>query len=596
MNRMTPTVSLIATLTACAGAFGDQYDPPAGYYATATGTGATLKAQLHAIIAKDYWTPGSTSQRVLNYTSQSPIALAICARLGPEPNSPSQILIYNGQVHQKNWDNGATWNKEHTWPQSRGVGSVGPDFSDTHMLRPCNSGLNSARSNLPYGTGGSEWDPNHAVGIHDRGECARALFYADTRYDGTEADTVDLVLVNGSPSGNQMGDLSELLHWHYDEGPSDRERRRNQLIFSNNPWDWEDTQINPEITVPGFERPPLSYHQGNRNPFIDHPEYVWTIWGLGPNNATLYVGGAPAGDGSSAAVVDLGRAILGGTVTSTVLLNKNGTHPSTWTVSSVTGNALSDDEGLGRTYPFTVSPPSIPQPEVSVGIDTSLGTYGVQMGTVVVDDTDLTSAAVGQGSQDGDDVITVQVDAVDHANGSFDSVADVNDVVIDFGSVGQFSSVSPSNASVWNLASVNGDTAGLDIDSVNGLGDTGVVSINLGTSSNLGAGAVRNFQASVNTSGSLGFHESVYTIALSDENIPGAIGLGSITVTVRATLVPACAGDINGDGMTNSQDFNILAGNFGGGPGLTRAQGDLTGDGFVNSADFNVLAGDFGCQ
>jgi len=67
-------------------------------------------------------------------------------------------------------------------------------------------------------------------------------------------------------------------------------------------------------------------------------------------------------------------------------------------------------------------------------------------------------------------------------------------------------------------------------------------------------------------------------------------------LVVTTAPPPACPGDVNGDGFTNTSDFNILAGNFGGGPGLTRAQGDLSGDGFVNTSDFNILAGDFGCD
>ncbi len=63
----------------------------------------------------------------------------------------------------------------------------------------------------------------------------------------------------------------------------------------------------------------------------------------------------------------------------------------------------------------------------------------------------------------------------------------------------------------------------------------------------------------------------------------------------RFTPLSDCAGDVTGDGMTNSSDFNVVASNFGAGPGVSRANGDLTGDGWVNSADFNVLAGDFGC-
>ncbi len=55
-----------------------------------------------------------------------------------------------------------------------------------------------------------------------------------------------------------------------------------------------------------------------------------------------------------------------------------------------------------------------------------------------------------------------------------------------------------------------------------------------------------------------------------------------------------CDGDVNGDGFTNSADFNILAANF----NQTvppNTQGDLSGDGVVNASDFNILAGDFGC-
>ncbi|TVQ78784.1 MAG: esterase family protein [Phycisphaeraceae bacterium] len=62
----------------------------------------------------------------------------------------------------------------------------------------------------------------------------------------------------------------------------------------------------------------------------------------------------------------------------------------------------------------------------------------------------------------------------------------------------------------------------------------------------------------------------------------------------RAVLSSPCPGDINGDGFVNLDDFIILAGNFGSGPGMTPQQGDLNGDGFVNLDDFIILAGNFG--
>ena len=55
-----------------------------------------------------------------------------------------------------------------------------------------------------------------------------------------------------------------------------------------------------------------------------------------------------------------------------------------------------------------------------------------------------------------------------------------------------------------------------------------------------------------------------------------------------------CIGDINDDNLVNLDDFIILAGNFGSGPGAAPQQGDLNGDGFVNLDDFIVLAGNFG--
>ncbi len=61
-----------------------------------------------------------------------------------------------------------------------------------------------------------------------------------------------------------------------------------------------------------------------------------------------------------------------------------------------------------------------------------------------------------------------------------------------------------------------------------------------------------------------------------------------------STLPPGCLGDITGDGCTNIQDFNVLAGHF-----KTTVPvymfGDLTGDGYVNAADFNIMASDFRC-
>ncbi len=80
------------------------------------------------------------------------------------------------------------------------------------------------------------------------------------------------------------------------------------------------------------------------------------------------------------------------------------------------------------------------------------------------------------------------------------------------------------------------------------------------------------------------------------DNGDGDETTGTPSVASFTTIEPiGCAGDIDGDGFANLADFNILAVNFGFGPGAVRSQGDLNGDTFVNLADFNILAVDFGC-
>ena len=80
------------------------------------------------------------------------------------------------------------------------------------------------------------------------------MMYMDVRYDGGDPSTTDLVLVNGFPSGSQMGDMAAMLEWHFQQPPSQRERRRNHFVYSS------------------VDNP--AYFQGNRNPFVDHPEFV----------------------------------------------------------------------------------------------------------------------------------------------------------------------------------------------------------------------------------------------------------------------------------------------------------------------------------
>jgi len=170
-------------------------------------------------------------------------------------------------------DTALQWNKEHLWPNSYGLDSIHPSYSDLHNLRPADSNVNSSRGNKYYdisdpsspsyrtpahaeatgtSTDSDSWEPPVEV----RGDVARAAFYMATRYIGDVDGEPDLVLTNDmdkvTSESNFFGRLSTLLQWHKDDPPDDYERARNDLIHSE--------------------------YQGNRNPYIDRPEYAEMVF------------------------------------------------------------------------------------------------------------------------------------------------------------------------------------------------------------------------------------------------------------------------------------------------------------------------------
>lgn len=234
------------------------FGPPAGYYDPARPggvflTGLALKNALHNIIDNHIVRSFASARDSLQLLDQDPL------------DASRVIQMYTGQSVPGVWDNGVTWNREHQWPKGVGVGDTGPDNSELFNLRPADPVVNGARGSLPFGIGAGFWDPLHPQalpGVNDRGDASRSMFYMAVRYDGSDAGTVDLELVNGLGGGNQLGDLARMLEWHYSDPVDVIELRRNHLIFSST-----DNPL---------------YHQGNRNPFIDHPELVRSVFGDPP--------------------------------------------------------------------------------------------------------------------------------------------------------------------------------------------------------------------------------------------------------------------------------------------------------------------------
>lgn len=497
-----------------------QYDPPATYYDPARPGGVwltdgPLKSALNTII--------STGQIVRSYDS----ARQSLQLLDLDPaNAANVILVYTGVSVPKPWDGGVTWNREHLWPQSL-FPATSSMVSDLFNLRTCNPSVNSSRGNSPYGLGPGYWDPDH--GAPDRGDCARAMFYCATRY------MADLTLVNGQPSANEMGDLARLLEWHFTDPVSTAERRRNHLIYSS------------------VDNP--SYYQANRNPYIDHPELVWTVFSGSNNNSRLYLGGTNPPTGASAVTINLGRIIKNAPVppAQATMLTKTGTNPTTYSIA-LAGSAVSTTAGPRQAFG-----PGPGSRSIDCGLSTTTLIAGLKTGTITVDNTDVSSAGTGLGSADADDVITVNLSVLEHANASFTAPADQNALTLDFGTVAAGSGPHAINFSIHNLDAAPGYTAALDLDSISGSGDTGTLSTNLAPSANLAAGAMLGYSATLDST-SPGSFSAIYTIVNSDENIPGATnGVNLVLTLVAVVQSPSCvAADADCNSAVNPADIAAL--------------------------------------
>lgn len=237
---------------------------PNGYYNSLDGLAdAQLKQALQDIIANPSVVRAQTYADVIDILKEA----------DQNPANSNQVwLVYTEQGRPKldfqtSSNNVGKWNREHTYPRSRGgFNSIDQDDfadgkdvfwttkadslrhgnSDAHALRASDGPENSSRSNQNYGPLEYDGPLNNAQSFY--GDVARSIFYMTVRYNG-------LTVVNGYPatsSVGQIGDLATLLTWHRNDPPDDFEMNRNNVVYT-----W----------------------QFNRNPFIDQPDLVEYIWG-----------------------------------------------------------------------------------------------------------------------------------------------------------------------------------------------------------------------------------------------------------------------------------------------------------------------------
>lgn len=185
-------------------------------------------------------------------------------------------------------------NREHSFPKSWFGGEIMPMFTDLTMLIPTDAFVNQRRSNNPYGVcaGGITYT-NEDMGVtmkgklgtstyngytstvfepddEYKGDFARIYFYMVTCYKsdvGTWPGCDQLDYATNNYKAFSTWSMQMLLEWHRADPVSQKEISRNEAVYKQ---------------------------QGNRNPFVDHPELAEYIWGTKQN--TNWTGETPPDD------------------------------------------------------------------------------------------------------------------------------------------------------------------------------------------------------------------------------------------------------------------------------------------------------------
>ena len=174
---------------------------------------------------------------------------------------------------------GQKYNREHTIPKSwwGGTTARGTQGADPFIVVPTDKYINTKRSNFPfgkvakvkyssidgysklgegdseYGYTGTVFEPNDEV----KGDLARIVFYSLVMYNKAFNWTLDEGSVVYSGDENKNFGLTDyavklFLEWNEIDPPDEWEVKVNNDLYDI---------------------------QGNKNPFVDHPEYISLIWG-----------------------------------------------------------------------------------------------------------------------------------------------------------------------------------------------------------------------------------------------------------------------------------------------------------------------------
>lgn len=241
---------------------------PPGYYDSAAGlSGVPLKTALHNIIKNHTEIPYDNLWSCYSSTDDKPNGKVwdIYSDI-PGGTAPYEFTFITDQCGSYTQE-GDCYNREHTFPGSW-FNDATPMYSDLFHIYPADGWVNNKRSNYPFGNVSSaSWTSQNGSKLGScsnagysgtvfepvdsfKGDIARNFFYMAVRYYTEDSGWPGSDMVNGS----QLFPWAEtmLLQWNALDPVSLKEHERNDAVYA---------------------------YQNNRNPFIDHPEWINSIWG-----------------------------------------------------------------------------------------------------------------------------------------------------------------------------------------------------------------------------------------------------------------------------------------------------------------------------
>ena len=486
------------------------------------------------------------------------------------------IDIYSNCRYKPN-DNGSSashvgegYNREHSFPRSWFGGEVAPMNTDVFHVYPTDIKVNSQRANYPYGVCdsgtrltygtyvakgklGASTYPGYSGTVFEpddeyKGDLARTYFYMATCYK------FELPSWPGSPQLDYRTNgykafstwtINMLMEWTRMDPVSEKEIKRNEGIYGI---------------------------QGNRNPFIDHPELAEYIWG--DKQGQMWTGGSitppvPAiTTPANGSYIDLGSTAVGTELHYTFNLKGEGlSEPLTLTIT--------DNEYFhANAYTFTAS-------------DVNNGTSFII--TFVADEADTYTDFITISSNEASTTFSVTATAIKQDPGPDPSIPG-DSILEDWegcATGGYWNKPVQGHAWLWDFADAGIWPDNLSIDNQ---------SCRFGKSSN----SAINMLESVTDVTAIGFYAASYgsdgdaVLSVAYSNNQGSSWYGLGTVTVSRGALQHYVLEIDSDwplrfGISQVSGSRVIIDNITIYRRSKQLKGDVNGDGEVNIADVNIV-------